>query len=151
MKILACTDGSERSMKALEQAAVIGKGCGVNKITVIYIYDEIGSVPLDLILPASITGEQIEAHKKIIEEIKEDKKSILTEAKKFLKERKIDADVIFEVGHPSSIIVKVAKEGNFDLIVIGSRGLGGLKKAFLGSVSNSVIQEADNCNILVVK
>jgi len=37
------------------------------------------------------------------------------------------------------------------MIVLGSRGLGGLKKIFLGSVSNAVIQEAKDCSVLVVK
>jgi nucleotide-binding universal stress UspA family protein len=37
------------------------------------------------------------------------------------------------------------------MIVMGSRGLGGLKKFFLGSVSNAVVQEAENCSVLVVK
>ncbi len=42
-------------------------------------------------------------------------------------------------------------EQKFDMIVIGSRGLGGLKKLFLGSVSNAIIQEIENCSVLVVK
>ena len=38
-------------------------------------------------------------------------------------------------GRPSDRIVETAKEGNFDIIVMGSRGLGGVKEFFLGSVS----------------
>ena len=45
-------------------------------------------------------------------------------------------------GRAAEKIVETAKQGNFDLIVIGSRGLVGIKEIFLGSVSDSVADEA---------
>jgi nucleotide-binding universal stress UspA family protein len=53
-------------------------------------------------------------------------------------------------GRPADEIVETAKEGNFDLIVMGSRGLGGIKEFFLGSVSDRVADEAE-CPVLIVK
>lgn len=53
-------------------------------------------------------------------------------------------------GRPSDRIIEAAKEGNFDLIVMGSRGLGGIKRFFLGSVSDRVADEAE-CPVLIVK
>ncbi|MFQ6064459.1 MAG: universal stress protein [Candidatus Bathyarchaeia archaeon] len=53
-------------------------------------------------------------------------------------------------GRPSERIVEVAKEGKFDVIVMGSRGLGGIKGFFLGSVSDRVADEAA-CPVLIVK
>ena len=53
-------------------------------------------------------------------------------------------------GRPSDEIVRTAQEGNFDLIVMGSRGLGGITEFFLGSVSNRVADEAD-CPVIIVK
>jgi nucleotide-binding universal stress UspA family protein len=47
-------------------------------------------------------------------------------------------------------IVQVAKDIGAGLIVIGSRGLGGLKRAVIGSVSDSVIRHAP-CPVLVVR
>jgi len=47
-------------------------------------------------------------------------------------------------------IVQVAKDIGAGLIVIGSRGLGGVRRALLGSVSDSVIRHAP-CPVLVVR
>jgi nucleotide-binding universal stress UspA family protein len=48
------------------------------------------------------------------------------------------------------LIVSYAKNHQVDLIVIGSRGLKGLKKILLGSVSEEVSQKA-SCQVLIVK
>jgi len=53
-------------------------------------------------------------------------------------------------GRPSNKIVETAKEGNCDIIVMGSRGLGTIKEFFLGSVSDRVADEA-TCPVLIVK
>ena len=79
------------------------------------------------------------------------RKKILSKASKFFKDKNIKSHTILKEGHPSHTIVNVAKDGDFDMIVMGRRGLGGLQKFFLGSVSNAVVQEAENCSVLVVK
>ena len=53
-------------------------------------------------------------------------------------------------GRPADKIVETAGEGAFDLIVMGSRGLGGIKEFVLGSVSDRVADEA-SCPVLIVK
>ena len=47
-------------------------------------------------------------------------------------------------------IVHLAEEIGADLIVIGSRGFGGLKRALLGNVADSVVRHA-HCPVLVVR
>ena len=151
MKILLCTDGSEYSQKALEQTALIAGGCNVDEVAIIYVYDHRHDTYLPFESEGSFSPAQIESYKKIIDEDKEERKKILSETLKFLQEKKINASTIFKEGHPSHTIVKVAQEGGFDMIVIGSEGLSGLKKFLLGSISNAVIQEVKNCSVLVVK
>jgi hypothetical protein len=52
--------------------------------------------------------------------------------------------------HPSDEIVRVAEEIGTDLIVMGSRGLGGVRRALMGSTSDSVVRHA-YCPVLVVR
>ncbi|MFM7797093.1 MAG: universal stress protein, partial [Candidatus Nitrosotenuis sp.] len=51
---------------------------------------------------------------------------------------------------PGFSIVNFAKDKNFDIIIIGARGVGALKEIFLGSVSNYVLHKT-SLPVLVVK
>ena len=65
-----------------------------------------------------------------------------------------DSGVVIETkvleGYPSSSLLDVAKKENADLIVMGSHGRTGLKRLWLGSVAESVVQEA-TIPILIVR
>jgi nucleotide-binding universal stress UspA family protein len=147
MKILVCTDGSKYSQKALEEASVIVKGCNVNEVAIIHVYEKFDSFPI------SVEGniEQTEINRLMMEEYRKKGEKILSEALKFIEGKNIKARTILKKGHPADTIISVVQEEGFHMIVIGSRGLGGLKKLFLGSVSNAIIQEVKNCSVLVVK
>ena len=62
---------------------------------------------------------------------------------------KLKVSAKIEHGRPEEKIVETAKEGHFDLIVMGSRGLGRREYA-LGSVSSRVADNA-TCPVLIVK
>jgi len=53
-------------------------------------------------------------------------------------------------GRPDQEIVRLSEEIGAGLIVVGSRGLGGLRRALIGSVSDSVVRHA-HCPVLVVR
>ncbi|MEM0293835.1 MAG: universal stress protein [Saccharolobus sp.] len=57
--------------------------------------------------------------------------------------------VILE-GEPITTIVEYAKKENVDIILVGSRGLSRLKKVFMGSVSQGILELA-NIPVVVVK
>lgn len=152
MKILVCTDGSEYSQKALEKAAIIAGGCRVDDLAVIHVYED----KFDFSSSAygeetSITENEMERFRELNESHKEKEKRILSDALKFLEEKNIQARGILKEGHPSETIVSVGCGEEFDMIIIGSRGRGGLEKVFLGSVSSAVVQEAENCSVLTVR
>ena len=135
-KILVALDGSENSFRGLDQAIVIARNCHA-VITGVYV------TPLSP--PASV--EQ----KAYI------KNYLLKNANKFLKKAKTHSaqngilfyDKIIH-GDEGPKIVKFAHDKNFDLIVIGSRGMSSVKEMFLGSTSNYVLHKS-KIPVLIVK
>ena len=152
MKILVCTDGSEHSQKALEKASIIAEGCNVDEVAIIHV---IGDAPglnsiRDIPEETYSLSQEGKRFRKLQEEHKENKRKILSEALKIFENKNIKARTILKEGHPSDTIVNVGCEEGFDMIVIGRRGMSGLQKIFLGSVSSAVVQEAKNCSVLTV-
>lgn len=123
MKILVGVDGSDYSTWALMEAISIAKKFS-GHVKVINVYKR---------------GHKDEATKTQIK------------AKQLLEEEKIDSSQSSILGsNPSRALVDTAKTENFDLIVVGSRGLGSAASFLLGSVSKQVVSKA-NCDVLVVK
>src|SRR5215203_4523221 len=60
------------------------------------------------------------------------------------------AQAHLRVGRPEAEITALAEEIGAGLIVVGSRGLGGLRRALMGSVSDSVVRHA-HCPVMVVR
>ena len=54
------------------------------------------------------------------------------------------------LGRPDAAIVWLAQEISAGLVVLGSRGLGGMRRALIGSVSDSVVHHA-HCPVMVVR
>ena len=78
-------------------------------------------------------------------------KGVLDKAEGEVKNRKpkFKVSTRFERGEPAEKIVETAECGSVDLIVMGSRGLGG-RVSTLGSVSSRVVDRS-NCPVLIVK
>jgi len=123
MKILVGVDGSELSRGALIEAIDVAKKfSGVIKVIIVYKQ-----------------GDDERAG------------NILKEAEQLLKKGKIEYSLLSILGsNPSRALVDVAKQEDFDLIVVGSRGLGSAASFLLGSVSRQVVSKA-HCTVLVVK
>ena len=63
---------------------------------------------------------------------------------------KVRTDVVLGTSSVVKEIVEYADKNKIDMIVIGSRGLSGIKKMLLGSVANGVVTYA-HCLVLVTK
>lgn len=87
----------------------------------------------------------------LMDNLRESHQRILSEAANTVKNKQPDMKVEtrLEEGRPSDVIVEIAKEEDVDLIVMGSRGMGGIV-GFLGSTSRHVV-EACTKPILIVK
>lgn len=147
MKILVCADGSEHSKKALAQAALIAESKSVNEVAVIHVYEG-GQSASPLFV---ISEKQEKLIKLVAEELTEERNRIISDALKVFEKVDVKTRAILKEGHPSHTIISVAERDGFNMIFIGSRGLSGFEKVFLGSISNAVVQEARNCSVVVVK
>jgi nucleotide-binding universal stress UspA family protein len=73
----------------------------------------------------------------------------LAQAHSFLGERGLDAELVPSVGQPAEAIVRLARERDADLIVVGTRKKGFFERLVEGSVNQEVIRRA-SCDVLVV-
>jgi nucleotide-binding universal stress UspA family protein len=62
----------------------------------------------------------------------------------------IETEIFIDVKSITESIIEYATRKNIDLIVIGTRGRTGLKRFFMGSVANGVVQHA-HCSVLLVR
>jgi nucleotide-binding universal stress UspA family protein len=150
-KILVPTDGSEQADKALNFALDMAQKYKA-KIEILHVIPPI----LTTLTPYPVvSGSPVLTSKLIDDYYKEAKlegKKMLTEAITLAQSKTEGLEIITKLnkGKPSDIIIAEAENEDFDLIVMGSRGLGGIKEFILGSVSNQVVHESKN-PVLIVK
>ncbi|OMO68721.1 Universal stress protein A [Corchorus olitorius] len=76
--------------------------------------------------------------------------ALLSRALNMCRNKMIKAETLILEGDPKDKICEISEEMNVDLLVVGSRGLGKIKRAFLGSVSDYCAHHA-KCPTLIVK
>ena len=77
----------------------------------------------------------------------EESAKVLEPVSKFLAQSGITVNACAEVGPAGETIAKIAEEGKFDLIIMGTHGHGSLGKLVMGSVSTQVLA---NCSVPVM-
>ncbi|PWA39061.1 adenine nucleotide alpha hydrolases-like superfamily protein [Artemisia annua] len=75
---------------------------------------------------------------------------LLSRAFQICRKAKIKAETLILEGDTKEMLCQAVEEMHFDLLVVGSRGLGAIKRAFLGSVSDFCAHHA-KCPVLIVK
>jgi nucleotide-binding universal stress UspA family protein len=142
-KILLATDGSKEARLAAEAAAELSKDTG-SEVHIAYVLPS----------PRELRGHHIysrEVMSSVLEQAEGEARSFLEEQAKQVgeSEGKV-AETHLETGEPDKEIVRLSEEIGAGAIVIGSRGLGGLRRALMGSVSESVVKHA-HCPVFVVR
>ncbi len=143
-KILLPVDGSEPAMRALAVAADVA-GRYDAEMAVICVYRH--HSPLESSLSMVRAANPSSPDKALSEHAREVVRIAAEELDK-LGAGKVRTMV--KRGPPARTIVNVARDENFDLIVLGSRGLGDVEGFLLGSVSHKVTSLA-SCPCLTVK
>ena len=131
-------DGSHASYKATWWAANYAKHAGLTlQIVCAYSLPSYAAVSFDATYTAM--GDDNAAHS--------DAQEILSKAKAIADEQGVEATTLIVTGDPASVFVELSR--NYNLIVIGNRGKGGLAERLLGTTSSSLPAYA-YCPIVVV-
>lgn len=142
MKLLVTTDGSDHSLKTVEKAIKLAIPLKA-EVTVLSV---VQNVPIHVFPEGFSTQEYLSIEKKL----EKNAKDLLAQAEQKFKENGLKVDTIIGMGNPADFICKVADEGDYDIVILGSRGLGGFKQLILGSVSNKVAHFVKK-SVLIVK
>ncbi|KAB8294544.1 universal stress protein [Bifidobacterium avesanii] len=136
--ILVGVDGSDASYKATWWAANYAKHAGLTlQIVCAYSLPSYAAVSFDATYTAM--GDDNAAHS--------DAQEILSRAKAIADEQGVEAATLIVTGDPASVFVELSR--NYNLIVIGNRGKGGLAERLLGTTSSSLPAYA-YCPVVVV-
>lgn len=143
-KILVAYDGSKLSKKALQKAVSLAQEISTitrpTRLEVIHVlyHPTVNFGEAFVTIPVGTSYKYSEKYQPIIEEVKE------------LIYPLEHVEIIIKPGIPVTTILEYAEDSGTDLIVMGSRGLSGIKEFFLGSVSHNVVQQA-HIPVLIVK
>ncbi len=133
-------DGSENSERALDFALEFAGKYSAN-LTVVNVSESSAA--------AAYAGDGMVSVARDLQKFHED---ILDKALAHAKETHPTVPVTKSLreGDPASEIVAAATEGNFDVVVVGHRGLGKVKGIFLGSISEKVMRSLI-CTVVLVR
>jgi nucleotide-binding universal stress UspA family protein len=123
-RILLAYDGGEPAQRALHTAADLALTLGAS-LSVVSV------VPVCTGHPEAADPVDIAEHARKLQE-----------AKHLLAERGIEVELLEPTGDPATTIERIADEGAFDTIVLGSRGLGTIGRMLKGSISEHVVSHA---------
>lgn len=133
--IVVAYDATPESERALDRAATIAKAFDSHLI--------VTSVAPVMVGTSRATGaiDPTDTPHDHIEELKH--------ARESLEAQGVEAEYVPAVGHLDDAIVEVAKEKGADLVVVGTREVGFVKRALGQSVSEGVAHKVD-CDLLIV-
>lgn len=132
-KILIPVDGSDKSILAARHGADLASRVGA-KVTLVHV---IPTLPVDV-------------RSLVLDKISAQGEEILKISAQEISEFNVGTGTEIIIGHPADAICRKARSGKYSIIVMGSRGLSGVKGYLLGSVSSAVVSHAQ-CPVLIVR
>ncbi len=135
-KVLVATDGSEASKDAIK--FYLDRATNKAEIILLTVYPKPRDLRADPTDQASLQRVQMwEGHNDSINFVKQMRQDLIVKP-------------LFKEGNASDVIADTADEEDVDIILMGSRGIGGVKSVLLGSTCKAVV---DKCKkpILIIK
>jgi nucleotide-binding universal stress UspA family protein len=151
-EILLATDLSENADRAVEYAASLAEAYNAG-ITVLHVIEKVPP-NAEMLMTAILGYENIDEYRQKSEE------ELIGQVKKYLEQfcadiadqlvmecRLIFKNIFVESGNVVDRIIHHTQTGGFDVLVMGTRGLGLIKEALMGGTSRKVLHE---CRIPVL-
>ncbi|NLL18104.1 MAG: universal stress protein [Clostridia bacterium] len=143
-RILLATDGSPNSLRAAQKAKDLALLIPNASITVIHVLPLTPELTIEL-------QKELESQEFTFEEaLREKARPVFKRTLNSLGEAGLNVLTRLETGHPAERIAEAANSGDYDLVVIGSRGLGDWQEILLGSVSEKVCHSV-HIPVLIIK
>ncbi|MGF1589320.1 MAG: universal stress protein [Pleurocapsa sp.] len=151
-KIIVAIDYSPNNILVFDTALSLAKNTGATLMIMYVLAEEEPGYPM---IPSYtyypiLDNYDYNLYKKQLQDYKQRGINFLQEKAKAAKSAGVKTEFSQLTGNPGWSICELANNWAADLIVVGSRGLKGLKEMFLGSVSNYVTHHAP-CSILIVR
>jgi nucleotide-binding universal stress UspA family protein len=142
-KLLVAVDGSEEANAAAQAVTEMARAAG-SGVHIAYAMQEERYRP-------RLGPEMWEGWQEDFERAKRSARSwVEEEAQRMRGEGATTVEPHLLIGRPDAAIVWLAEEMGADLVLVGSRGLGAMRRALIGSVSDSVVRHA-HCPVMVVR
>jgi nucleotide-binding universal stress UspA family protein len=142
-KVLIAFDGSDHAVKAFTVAEELAKRYNAQLIVLSAV-----ELPFPNMVPRIPPADITAARDYAMDDAKTKVDSLALQAKTDGVDAK--GEVLDKGGSPVKVILEYAEEEGVDLIVAGTRGLGGFSKMLLGSVSSGLVSHA-HCGVLIVR
>jgi nucleotide-binding universal stress UspA family protein len=141
---LVALDGSEHSLAGLSVLAQLPRRGDL----VVHLVGVVEAMPLPRTAPKMLRAELQAAAQAAEQERRQVLQQALEAVNPSLAGGKTTATVV--IGDPPDEILRIADAKSVDVIVVGARGLGPVKRVVLGSVSEAILREA-RCSVLIAK
>jgi nucleotide-binding universal stress UspA family protein len=144
--MLVAVDGSSNSDRALDYALNLAEKCGasvllLNVFQLPAFYESPEEPPAYSASRAGYIKDLKAVHEKTLA-------GVAAKARTLKPSLEVTAEM--REGEPAAQIVEAAKEGGFDLVVVGHRGWSRMRELFLGGTSERVAHLTE-CAVLIVK
>ncbi|QBP40000.1 universal stress protein [Paenisporosarcina antarctica] len=136
-QILVAVDGSVHSKRAASHAVFLANSTEGSHVTLLYVLDYDKARSNDI-------------HNMSSEDLHIDRKNKIMPIKELFTSKGISTEIKLLHGEAGPVIVEHANQENYDVVVIGSRGLNTLQEMVLGSVSHKVAKRV-NSPVLLIK
>jgi nucleotide-binding universal stress UspA family protein len=137
-KILAAVDGSDNSFRALDHAIFLAKRVEAH-LTAIHVVEN----------PPTVYVESQKLLNELLTKYKAESAKVLDRCKQAAEMSGVNIETVLAEGDAATNILGYAQREDFDLVVIGSRGLGKFKEMVLGSTSSKVLHHTKSAVLIV--